>query len=70
MEKMWLQNLGFENMFSLQDILIDVGMPIKHKNVAYNCRVTILNQKIVLIRPKQVKVARTICLTETYYWSL
>ena len=49
-------------MFSLQDILIDVGMPIKHKNVAYNCRVTILNQKIVLIRPKQVRVARTILL--------
>jgi hypothetical protein len=37
-----------------QDILIDVGMPVKHKNVAYNCRVTFLNKKIVLIRPKQV----------------
>ncbi|KAK5643637.1 hypothetical protein RI129_007482 [Pyrocoelia pectoralis] len=35
-----------------KDILIDVGMPVMHKNVAYNCRVIFLNQKIVLIRPK------------------
>ncbi|KAK9891538.1 hypothetical protein WA026_015500 [Henosepilachna vigintioctopunctata] len=35
-----------------KDILIDVGMPVMHKNVAYNCRVIFLNQKILLIRPK------------------
>ncbi|KAB0799157.1 hypothetical protein PPYR_07037 [Photinus pyralis] len=35
-----------------KDILIDVGMPVMHKNVAYNCRVVFLNQKIILIRPK------------------
>ena len=37
---------------SCQDILCDVGMPVMHKNVAYNCRVFFLNKKILLIRPK------------------
>ncbi|XP_050303483.1 glutamine-dependent NAD(+) synthetase [Anthonomus grandis grandis] len=36
-----------------KDILIDVGMPIMHKNVAYNCRLIFLNKKILLIRPKK-----------------
>ncbi|CAG5125956.1 unnamed protein product, partial [Candidula unifasciata] len=35
-----------------QDILCDVGMPVMHKNVTYNCRVFFLNKKILLIRPK------------------
>ncbi|KAN0113835.1 glutamine-dependent NAD synthetase [Russula decolorans] len=34
------------------DILCDIGMPIMHKNVIYNCRVIIHNRKILLIRPK------------------
>ncbi|XP_047517779.1 glutamine-dependent NAD(+) synthetase [Pieris napi] len=34
------------------DILIDVGMPVQHRNVSYNCRVVFLNRKILLIRPK------------------
>ncbi|KAB5592423.1 NAD+ synthase (glutamine-hydrolysing) [Ceratobasidium theobromae] len=33
-------------------ILCDIGMPIVHKNVLYNCRVIIHNGKILLIRPK------------------
>lgn len=33
-------------------MLIDVGMPIQHFNVAYNCRVIFYNKKIILIRPK------------------
>jgi NAD+ synthase (glutamine-hydrolysing) len=33
-------------------ILCDVGMPIVHKNVIYNCRVIIYNGQILLIRPK------------------
>lgn len=37
-----------------KDILIDVGMPVMHKNVAYNCRVVFLNKKILLIRPKKI----------------
>ncbi|XP_046431572.1 glutamine-dependent NAD(+) synthetase isoform X2 [Neodiprion pinetum] len=35
-----------------EDILIDVGMPVMHKNVNYNCRVAFINKKILLIRPK------------------
>ncbi|KAK2624616.1 hypothetical protein QTJ16_005809 [Diplocarpon rosae] len=35
-----------------QDILIDVGMPVKHKSVRYNCRIVIYNKQILLIRPK------------------
>lgn len=35
-----------------KDMLIDVGMPVMHRNVAYNCRVAFLNKKILLIRPK------------------
>ncbi|EDO33760.1 predicted protein [Nematostella vectensis] len=35
-----------------RDIICDVGMPILHKNVRYNCRVIFLNGKILLIRPK------------------
>lgn len=37
-----------------KDMLIDVGMPVMHKNVGYNCRVIFLNKKILLIRPKKV----------------
>ncbi|RDI87274.1 hypothetical protein Vi05172_g2917 [Venturia inaequalis] len=36
----------------LHGIIVDVGMPIQHRNVRYNCRVIILNGKILLIRPK------------------
>ena len=34
-------------------ILVDVGMPVAHKNVVYNSRVVFLDGKILLIRPKQ-----------------
>ncbi|XP_077375457.1 glutamine-dependent NAD(+) synthetase [Festucalex cinctus] len=37
-----------------QDIICDVGMPIMHRNVRYNCRVIFLNRKILLIRPKML----------------
>ncbi|XP_056383569.1 glutamine-dependent NAD(+) synthetase isoform X3 [Hyla sarda] len=37
-----------------RDIICDVGMPVLHKNVRYNCRVIFLNKKILLIRPKMV----------------
>lgn len=33
-------------------ILSDIGMPVMHKNVPYNCRVWVLNRKIIGIRPK------------------
>jgi len=35
-----------------QNILVDIGMPIVHKDVKYNCRVFFFNKKILLIRPK------------------
>ncbi|KAH8986847.1 glutamine-dependent NAD synthetase with GAT domain-containing protein [Lactarius akahatsu] len=34
------------------DILCDIGMPVIHKNVIYNCRVIVHNRQILLIRPK------------------
>lgn len=37
-----------------RDILCDVGMPIMHQHVSYNCRVFFLNGQILLIRPKKV----------------
>eukprot|EP00760_Papus_ankaliazontas_P007678 PhM_4_TR13451/c0_g1_i1/m.51038/K01950/E6.3.5.1, NADSYN1, QNS1, nadE; NAD+ synthase (glutamine-hydrolysing) len=33
-------------------ILCDIGMPVSHASVRYNCRVFVLNRRIVLIRPK------------------
>ena len=33
-------------------ILCDIGMPVIHKNVRYNCRVFILDRKMLHIRPK------------------
>ncbi|KAM9014943.1 glutamine-dependent NAD(+) synthetase isoform 2-T2 [Ara ararauna] len=41
-----------------QDIICDVGMPVLHRNVRYNCRVIFLNKKILLIRPK-ISLANT-----------
>ncbi|GAA5985841.1 hypothetical protein JCM11641_005317 [Rhodosporidiobolus odoratus] len=35
-----------------EGILVDVGMPVVHKNVIYNARIIIFNRKILLIRPK------------------
>lgn len=35
-----------------QNILVDVGMPVRHRNVRYNCRVVFYNRRILLIRPK------------------
>lgn len=33
-------------------LVVDVGMPVLHNGVRYNCRVIILRKKILLIRPK------------------
>lgn len=35
-------------------ILCDIGMPVMHQNVRYNCRVFVLNRQILLIRPKLI----------------
>lgn len=34
------------------NILIDLGAPVMHNDVAYNCRVLLLNREVLLIRPK------------------
>lgn len=34
------------------DIFLDIGAPVMHRDVAYNCRILILNREILLIRPK------------------
>lgn len=34
-------------------ILCDVGMPVMHRGARYNCRVFLLNNAVVAIRPKQ-----------------
>ena len=33
-------------------ILLDIGMPVMHRNLRFNCRVLTLDGKILLIRPK------------------
>ncbi|KAE9376669.1 glutamine-dependent NAD(+) synthetase with GAT domain-containing protein [Stipitochalara longipes BDJ] len=35
-----------------KDMLIDVGMGVRHRNVRYNCRILCTYKKIYLIRPK------------------
>ena len=37
-----------------RNIIADVGMPVLHKGVLYNCRVIFYNREILLIRPKMV----------------
>lgn len=34
------------------DVVCDIGMPVVHRGVRYNCRVFILNRRLLLIRPK------------------
>ncbi|MCA9928260.1 MAG: NAD(+) synthase [Anaerolineales bacterium] len=36
------------------NIICDIGMPVMHKNVRYNCRILTLNRRILLIRPKLI----------------
>lgn len=38
----------------MRDIVCDIGMPVLFSGVAYNCRVILLNGRILLIRPKLV----------------
>ena len=35
-----------------KNMLCDIGMPVEHNGVFYNCRVLVFDNKIVLIRPK------------------
>jgi hypothetical protein len=33
-------------------MVCDVGMPVMHRGVRYNCRLLLLNRRVLLIRPK------------------
>lgn len=35
-------------------IMVDVGLPVIHNGVRYNCRAFLLNRRVVLLRPKLV----------------
>jgi len=35
-------------------MLVDVGMPVMHRNVTYNCRVAFYNGQLLLVRPKMI----------------
>lgn len=35
------------------DMLLDVGLPVLHRGVRYNCRAFVLNRQILLVRPKR-----------------
>ena len=37
---------------TLHGIMLDIGMPVQHRNVRYNCRIICVDGKILLIRPK------------------
>lgn len=37
---------------SCHGILLDIGMPVMHRNSRFNCRIICLDGKILLIRPK------------------
>ncbi|XP_042873828.1 glutamine-dependent NAD(+) synthetase-like, partial [Penaeus japonicus] len=39
---------------SCTDIIVDVGLPVMHKDVVYNCKIIFLNGKVLLIRPKMI----------------
>ena len=41
-----------EENYLTHNILCDIGMPVIHQGVIYNCRVIVYNSKIILIRPK------------------
>ena len=44
--------LAVHGLYLYHDIKFFSDRPVMHKNVAYNCRVLVLNKQILLIRPK------------------
>lgn len=50
------------------DIIIDVGLPVNHRNVTFNCRVICLNGRILAIRPKKC-LANDLNYREMRYFS-
>ena len=52
MEHCWRSLVDILSCDLTDGILCDIGMPLMHRGVRYNCRVFCLNRKILLIRPK------------------
>ncbi|KAF2465588.1 glutamine-dependent NAD(+) synthetase with GAT domain-containing protein [Lindgomyces ingoldianus] len=48
----WEMLLNILNDASCHSILLDIGMPVIHRNNRFNSRIIALNGKIILIRPK------------------
>lgn len=48
----WQMYAEILNHPDTSDIILDVGMPIIHKSIKYNCRIISYNKEILLIRPK------------------
>lgn len=53
-----------------QDIVVDVGMPVRHRNVRYNCRWVIFNlvNRVLLIFPSVIFYNRKIILIRPKMW--
>ncbi|WPK26608.1 hypothetical protein PUMCH_003966 [Australozyma saopauloensis] len=51
-EQSWQMYGEILNHPDTDNIILDIGMPIIHKSIKYNCRVISFNKKILLIRPK------------------
>lgn len=48
----WQMYAEILNHPDTSDIILDVGLPIIHKSIKYNCRIISYNKEILLIRPK------------------
>ena len=48
-KRSWLEVLDSD---LTDDCLCDIGMPVMHRGVRYNCRVLCLARRVLLIRPK------------------
>lgn len=51
-EHSWEMYSQILNHPKTQNILLDIGMPVVHKSIKYNCRLISYNKRILLIRPK------------------
>lgn len=52
-----------------ENIMVDVGMPVMYNHSNYNCRVIILNKKILLIRPKMMLAMENIYREQRWFTS-
>ena len=60
----WLENDVYNNSWDIaadivsrpecQDIIIDLGLPIRHRGCSYNARLIALDGEVLAIRPKQI----------------